>query len=108
MHFMAYRNAAEQGALFTTDYHNSMRAAFSVAEFRSALSALGNGVRLISSPIAPFMVIIRSPALHCVPSVAHASLRALWRALPTAQQADFEELRNCFKMKRLAIPILHK
>lgn len=108
MHFMAHRSAAEQGALFTTDYHNSLRAAFAVAEFRAALPLLGAGVRLYPSPLAPFMVIIRSAALHPVPAAAHASLRTLWRALPAAQQGDFEELRDCFKMKFLAIPALHK
>jgi len=94
--------------LFTTDYHNSLRAAFSVAEFRAALPLLGAGVRLYPSPLAPFMVIIRSPAQHAVPPAAHTGLRTLWRALPAAQQGDFEELRDCFKMKFLAIPALHK
>jgi len=108
MHFMAHRCAAEQGPLFTTDYHNSMRAAFSVAELRAALPALGPGLRLIPSPLAPFMVIIRSPARHPLPELARTGLQTLWQTLPTAQQDDFEELRRCFKMKRLAIPAVHK
>lgn len=108
MHFMAYRHAAEQGALFTTDYHNSLRAAFSVAELRTALPALGPDLCLYHSPLAAFMVIIRPPVQQALSAAAHAGLQALWRSLPALQQDEFEELRRCFKMKQLTIPALHK
>ncbi|MBS1208269.1 MAG: putative O-methyltransferase [Proteobacteria bacterium] len=108
MHFMAHRNAREQGPLFTTDYHNSMRAAFSVAELRAALPALGPGFLLTPSPLAAFMVIIRSPMQHPLSDLARTGLKALWQALPAAQQDDFDELWRCFRMKRLAIPAVHK
>lgn len=107
MHYMAHRFAEEQGPLFTTDYLHSLRAAFRVADLREALPELGQALRVYPSPLAPFMVIIRSPAQHALPPAAHRHLHTLWRALPAVQQADYAELRQCFKMKRLNIPALH-
>lgn len=108
MHFMSHRFAELQGPLFTTDFHHSLRAAFSLAEFRAALPALqadsSRGLRLIPSPLAPFMVIIRSPSVTRLSSPVRAELRRLWLALPRFQQADFEELRHAYKTRLHFIP----
>ncbi|MFT3734364.1 MAG: class I SAM-dependent methyltransferase [Rhodocyclaceae bacterium] len=108
MHFMSHRFAELQGPLFTTDFHNSLRAAFSLDDYRAALSALqpdsGPRLRLIPSPLAPFMVIIRSPSVVRLPTAARSELRRLWQALPRFQRMDFEELRHAYKTKLHFIP----
>jgi arsenite methyltransferase len=103
-HFMAHRFAAEQGELFTRDYHHSLCAAFPVATLRTALPALGPGVRLIASPLAPFMVFLRSPAKHRLSVSTRSSLNAIYSALPQVQRRDLDELRMCFRLRALFIP----
>ncbi|GAA5172623.1 class I SAM-dependent methyltransferase [Viridibacterium curvum] len=104
MRFMSHRFADLQGPLFTTDFHNSLRAAFSLEDYRAAFPTLGPGLRLIPSPLAPFMVIIRSPAVQRVPQSARAEMRRLWQALPRFQRMDFEELRHAYKTRLHFIP----
>lgn len=107
-HFMAHRFATEQGELFTHDYHQSLRAAFPLHDLRAALPQLqtahGPQVRLIASPLAPFMMFIRSPT-HCAASAeARAGLHAIRARLPRAQLDDLDALRRCFLTRALWIP----
>lgn len=86
-----------QSALFVSDYFNSLRAAFSLAELReAALPLLGAGARLISNPGVPLMGVIATPPRVQPDAAQRAQLRTLWLALDRPLQRDFNDIRMSF------------
>ncbi len=94
--FFAHERSAEQPALFTEDYHHSLRAAFSLAELRAAAAALGDAVRIHRTFLVPFLVAIRSRHEVAPRAATVAAARAHFEALTPRQRADFRDLARFF------------
>lgn len=91
-HFFAHERSAVQPPLFTADYYNSLRAAFSLAEWRAAARHVGNGVRIERSFLVPFMVVLRTHPGYAVDSARRQRAAELWQALSRARQRDLRDL----------------
>lgn len=96
--YFAYQYADRQPELFTLDYLYSLRAAFSVAEFRSAFSQLQHASRLTRTFGAPFMVAIKSPPRRRLPLSVVRELVVLRDAMPLHHRADFRALKTVFRL----------
>lgn len=94
--FFATERAAVQPELFTTDYYNSLRAAFSLTELRTAAAVLGDAVRLRRTFLVPFLVAIRSHHRPVLREQSRAAARALYQALSPRQRYDLRDLARFF------------
>lgn len=94
--FFATERAALQPELFTADYYNSLRAAFSLAELRGAAAVLGDAVQVKRTFLVPFLVAIRSRHHHALRAEGRAAARALYRALSSRQRYDLRDLARFF------------
>lgn len=102
--FFARDRAAEQPALFTQDYRNSLAAAFSYAEFARMRGLLGEGVALRRTWIAPFMVTLHG-APRATPGESDLTrMREIFGRLGPDQQRDFRDFARLFAMGGLALP----
>ncbi len=102
--FIAHEHRARQPALFTEDYHNSLRAAFSLDELRVAAGVFGATVRLQRTFLVPFRVAIRSLHANRLDAVREAAARAAYAALDPAQQHDFRDLARFFAHGGFPLP----
>lgn len=94
--FFATERKAIQPPLFTDDYYNSLRAAFSLDEIRNASSIFGDAVRIERTFLVPFLVAIRSTRSHTPGTTALAAARESYAALSARQQYDFRDLARFF------------
>lgn len=102
--FLVHDREAEQSPQFTADFLSSMRAAFSVAELRAAVSALGASVALHQTALAPFILLFQR-ALQAQPdAVTIREAQAQFRALAAHHQSDFKALSNWFSASGLPLP----
>lgn len=102
-HF-AYEQRAQQTDLFTKDFLNSIRAAFSVGELTRAAALLGNGVRVHRTALAPFMVVVSRPTQ---PAAARTTIErgaAMFAELSTTHQRNFRALSRWFAAAGLPLP----
>lgn len=95
-HFFAHERAASQPQLFTTDYHHSLRAAFSLAELQAAARVLGAAVRVRRTFLVPFLVAIRSRQPNRLRRESRAAARALYLALSPRQRFELRDLARFF------------
>ena len=102
--FFATDRSALQPPLFTEDYRNSLRAAFSEAEFRQAMPALGDGAELRRSWLAPFMLALRSRPRWHPDRLAVARAEHLIGLLNPAQRKDLEDFARLFHFGGLPLP----
>jgi len=102
--YFAYQYADRQPELFTLDYLYSLKAAFSVDDFRRAAAALGGAARLHRCFGAAFMVVLKSPPRRALPVGLVAELAALRKAMPPHHQTDFGDLKMVFALGGLASP----
>jgi arsenite methyltransferase len=102
--YFAYDRRESQSALFTEDYLNSIKAAFSLRELAGASALLGSGVAIHHTALAPFMVVLSRPT-QVSPALAttHRGL-AMFAELSPAQQGDFRALSRWFRAAGLALP----
>lgn len=103
-HFFAYDRVAQQSAQFTEDFLNSMRAAFSVDELRQGAALLGAELDCHQTAVAPFMVLLHSPARHRVDSLLAERAQAAYRDLSPLEQRDFNNLARWFRLGGLSLP----
>lgn len=96
--YFAHQYEDRQPPLFTVDYLNSLRAAFSVDDFRQASSPLLSGAKLYTTFLFPFMVVIKSPPRRGKDASLVKKLAELKNALPAWHQADFADLRSFFRL----------
>jgi SAM-dependent methyltransferase len=94
--------ADRQPEVFNLDYLNSLRAAFGPDDFRAAIGALTGRVRLYSTLLVPYMLVVKSPAAAPLDSIRRERIRRIERALPPHQQADLKLLRLFFRLGGLA------
>jgi ubiquinone/menaquinone biosynthesis C-methylase UbiE len=102
----AAQYADRQPEVFTLDYRNSMRAAFSLAELRAAARAFGRRAAVFSTFVVPYMVAIRSPVRRPFDPLLRQTFRGLISSLPQHQQRDLRNLRWFFRLGGLASPYL--
>jgi len=90
--------ADQQPAVFNADYLNSLRAAFALADFRAAIRPLGSRVRLYSTFVVPYMVVVTSPDAVTLDEVRRQRIDHIESALPAYQRADLKLLRMFFRL----------
>lgn len=97
--YFAQQYEDRQPPLFALDYLNSLRAAFSVADFRRASRSLSDRATLYTTFLFPFMVAIKSlPRRGKDCDSIIEKLTELKDALPTYHKVDFSDLRSFFRM----------
>ena len=106
--YFAYQYADRQPELFTLDYLYSLRAAFSLKDFRDlARKHLAGQARLYSTFLAPFMVAIKSDRRpKTVDETVIMQLQELRDQLPPHHKTDLSDLRTFFRMGGLGSPLL--
>lgn len=109
--FMVHDRESEQTPLFTLDYMNSLKAAFSLAELRHAigpLTATGPSLQVHTTALAPFMVVMHRAAAAASSSSSDAWARATrgaFAALSDSHQRDVLALANWFQAGGLPLPL---
>lgn len=104
IHYFAQQYADRQPALFTRDYHASLRAAFDVADWRRAHAAhLGGLGRFCRMRPLPYMVCVKSPLRQAIPDATRRQLRALYDALPAWHKTDYGDLHSLFRLGGLKV-----
>lgn len=90
--YFAHQYADRQPELFTLDYLYSLRAAFSLREFRDAGRALHPLARLYSTFLAPYMIAFKSAVRRASDAYLRARLDELRSALPRHHKQDLRDL----------------
>jgi len=105
--YFATQYADRQPELFTVDYRNSLRAAFSKAEWRAAAEAvLAEHGRLYATFGFPYMVAIKSAVRHRGTGVQREALAELRAAMALHQRRDLRDLELFFRLGGLRNPLL--
>lgn len=91
--FFVGMNADRQPVLFTQDYENSLKAAFSIADYDRLLEQyLPQNARRYSVFLVPLLTVIQTPPRALAPG-AREQFRAARRALPDNYRRDLDDLR---------------
>jgi ubiquinone/menaquinone biosynthesis C-methylase UbiE len=96
--YFAHQYADRQPELFTLDYLYSLRAAFSLEDFRAAAAPMRERARLYSTFAFPFMIALKSAVRRASDPALAAALLGKIRALPRHHQVDFADLKTFFGM----------
>ncbi|WP_058088373.1 class I SAM-dependent methyltransferase [Aquabacterium parvum] len=104
--FLVHDRESEQSPLFTQDYMNSLKAAFSLRELEQATSSLGRNVLTHVTALAPFMVILRR-RISDETSRARTmnAIRQAFHAMSDSHQRDLLALANWFQAAGLPLPM---
>lgn len=104
----AYQYADRQAELFTLDYLYSLRAAFTLEDFRSLARQYLNGrARVYSTFGMPYMMAVKSaPRTRRYDQTLITKIRALRDNLPDFHRRDLSDLIGFFRMGGLASPLL--
>lgn len=102
--FFATDRADLQTELFTEDYRNSLRAAFSEAEFRRAGQRLGASFQFYRTWIAPFMLVLKSPERWVPDEAGLRRARAALARLSADQARDLQDFSRLFSYGGLPLP----
>lgn len=103
--FFATDRAERQPALFTEDYRNSLRAAFSYEDFRALAGLLGANVSVQRTWLAPFMIVLKSPARRTPELADLQRARKMFRELRPEQQEDFRDFARLFEYGGMDLPV---
>lgn len=102
--YFANQYADRQPELFTRDYHNSLRAAFDLADWRRAhaahLSGFGRCRRMV--PL-PYMVCVKSAIRQRLEAATRRQLKALFDRMPPWHKADYRDLDLLFRLGGLKV-----
>ena len=96
--YFAYQYADRQPELFTLDYLYSLRAAFSLADFREASQALTGRATLYSTFLAPFMMALKSRSRRPADPRLQARFARIRSELPPHHQVDLRNLVTFFRL----------
>lgn len=102
--FFATDRVELQSDQFTEDFLNSMRAAFSVAEFKAAAAELGVRIQLQHTALAPFMLIGRSTTRRAIDAMLEAQIKLHYDNLTPRQKRDFNNIVRWFRIGGLPLP----
>ncbi len=98
MYYFANQYKDKQPRLFTEDYLNSLRAAFTVSDFRRASSAFAGRAHLYTTFLSPFMVVLKSPPRRDRSAETIIKrLSELKNSLSEYHRIDFADLRTFFR-----------
>ncbi len=101
-HF-AYDRIELQSQTFTKDFLNSMRAAFSVEEFKSALAEINPAIKIYQTALAPFMMIARGDARRETDDQLTKQSKLQYKMLTKGQQRDFDNMARWFRIGGLEL-----
>lgn len=96
----------EQSAGFTQEYLQSLRAAFSVEELTISATALGCDAECVVTPVAPFMVLLRSRPRHAWDAEDQRTARHLHSLLEPGQRTKFRALARWFRAAGCHLPLI--
>lgn len=97
--YFAYQYKDRQPPLFTLDYLNSLYAAFSLEDFRTACHQnLGNRAKVTSTFCVPYMVLVLTAPRRSLPDALQKSLHRLYEALPNYHKTDYADLQTFFRL----------
>ncbi|MDB5801614.1 MAG: hypothetical protein JWL63_2553 [Rhodocyclales bacterium] len=102
--FFANDRKATQPDIFTQDYYNSMRAAFSLADMVNASGIFGAAVGIKRTFLVPFLVAIRSTHNEPLKDTSRRVAKTLYAALSARQRRDFRDLVRFFAHGGFALP----
>lgn len=106
MQSFAYQHADTQPELFIQDYLFSLRAAFTLNEFRDATQQLHEKARLYSTFAMPFMVAIKSASRSKDRLTLKKELKNIKRSMNVSNKSDFYDLSLFFRLGGLSSPFL--
>ena len=101
--YFACERRERQSDLFTEDFLNSLRAAFSVSELTRTAGLLGDGVDVHQTALAPFMVIVSRPTQVSAASTMIDRGCKLFADLSPTQQSEFRALARWFRFAGLPL-----
>lgn len=104
MDFFAHQHQPGQPALYTRDFANSLRAAFSLEQLQAAADAIASDTRLSRMAVVTLLAAIRTPTRHALSEALCERLRKLHGRLPPSAKADFRGIVRLFKRGGLATP----
>ena len=102
--FMVADQQAEQHELFSQDFMNSMRAAFTRDELQAAAAELGLPLAVHATALAPFMVVLQGPVRGQPDVAVRRVARARFAALKPMHQRQVSALANWFQGGGLTLP----
>lgn len=103
--YFAYQYEMQQPELFTLDYLYSLKAAFSLEDFKRAYARHFIGrARIHSTFMMPFMVAIKSPSRRDEDPILKAKLAEAFEQMPRTFQKDFKDLTIFFGLGGLSRP----
>ncbi len=95
----AYQYADRQAELFTLDYLYSLRAAFSLKDFKVLSEKyLIKTAKLYSTFLMPYMMVIKSPPRRNPDQAIIESLNFIRKGLPSYHQKDLADLITFFRL----------
>ena len=107
--YFAYQYKDRQPPLFTLDYLNSLHAAFSLDNFKSACAKnFGERAAVLSTWCVPYMVVVKTPARRDLPKALQEALVTMRDALPEYHKTDLADLRTFFRLGHLKSTALAK
>ena len=105
--YFAYQYQDRQPPLFTIDYLNSLHAAFSLEDFRTACrQSFGDSANVLSTWCVPFMVVTKTQPRRELPAELVKSLRNLRDALPDYHKTDLADMLAFFSMGGVPAKVL--
>ncbi|MEC5388110.1 class I SAM-dependent methyltransferase [Uliginosibacterium sp. H3] len=94
---LANDRKAIQPEIFTQDFYNSVRAAFSLEEMTKASSVLGPTVSIKRTFLVPFLLVIRSAHDQPIPAACREAAKRIYATFSARQRRDFFDLTMAFK-----------
>ncbi|HSD38956.1 MAG TPA: class I SAM-dependent methyltransferase [Rhodocyclaceae bacterium] len=88
---------AVQPEIFTQDFYNSVRAAFSLAEMKNASSILGSTVSVKRTFLVPFLLVVRSAHERPISAACKDAAKRIYATFSSRQRKDFFDLTMAFK-----------
>ena len=106
--YFAYQYKDRQPELFTLDYLYSLRAAFSVSDFRVATKKhLQGRAKLYAFPLLPFMLAVKSPSRRQESlAMVKKALAEIKETLPAHHQTDLKDVTALLRLGGLGNPLL--
>ncbi|MDQ8021866.1 MAG: class I SAM-dependent methyltransferase [Moraxellaceae bacterium] len=104
--YFADQYADRQPEIFTVDYYNSLKAAFSVQDFRQAGQALTARAKLYSTFMVPFMQVFKSAPRTNESDRLRGELRKIAEELPDYHRTDLADIRTFFAFGGMRAPLL--
>jgi arsenite methyltransferase len=94
-----------QSNAFTEDYRQSLRAAFSVEELQAAAGRLRQPLERHVTPLAPFMVVFKTPRRRELDALAARLALEAFAALEPGQKRKFRAYARWMRMAGCPLPI---